>query len=235
MSVPFSDALDRLSSRFEVLKTRILEADALETKNPKQGHLASQSARAEGIIFGMAELEALVKNDLTQANSQLNSLQISYRDAKPCLRQLGAHSIFESLRSTTQSDKVWEHRARVTGFETSSELLCIPATTVGPQPPLDGKTLTPPHISRIVTVYGLADLEFASSSWQGSLYLFRSKRNDLAHGNITFGRVFQEPGMTPEKIVSCLADLEDLASALTLAWTEYFSQSRYLNSVLATV
>jgi hypothetical protein len=218
---------DRLLKRTDGLKTYLLAASSLARQDPKRWHFATLEARAAAIIHTVAELESLTRFVIQETHRGING-KYSVKVLKPCIRQLAAHTTFESLRDLGDPAKVWARRAEATTLEYSSQLLALPIMTKTAQPPLDGRTLRPEHFSRIWAIYGLPGAPFPYISWEASMLKLAGARNDLAHGNVPFDEVFQAAGMGITHIESYVNDIAAFSIHLTTAWVDYLDNERFL-------
>jgi hypothetical protein len=187
-------------------------------------------ARASAIVYSVAELEALTRFTLQRTHEELNAGKHKLRDIRSCLRQLAAHSTFESLRELNDAAKLWARRAEATTLEESDEILSLPIVLKRPQPPLDGRTLRPEHFLRIWDIYGLPDSAFPTIGWAASIQKLAGVRNDLAHGNVPFTEVFKTAGMRTDQIERYLEDVYDFTLHFATTWVEYLNTRQYLAS-----
>lgn len=221
------DAAERALSRVDRLKTLLLHAG----KSPAAGIsdvAYSQEVRASCIIFSMAELESLVTNVLHASNETINGRGHPIAIVKPCLRSLAANNIFESMKMTSDPQRMWESRRAITSLKSSTEILSLPITHRTAQPPLDGRTLTPRHFLRIWNVYGLPGDWFPSVSCAMTLTKLSGTRNDLAHGNISFNDVFAQAGLDINAVEQYMDEIGWLYIHFANAFVNHIDKSNYL-------
>jgi len=220
---------DRLLKRTDTLKTYLLAAASLAKQDPKRWHFATMEARASAIIHTVAELESLTRFLIQETHRELNGAHV-VKDLRACLRQLAAHTTFESLRALSDPSKLWIRRAEATTLELSSSPLALPIEMKTVQPPLDGRTLRPDHFYRIWSIYGLPGAAFPVVSWEASMLKMAGVRNDLAHGTVPFHEVFQSAGMRISDVERYVSDIIEFALYLVTTWVDYLDSRQYLAS-----
>lgn len=226
-----SDFLERGEEaliRVNKLKTFLIMSKELDAQDHGKWYFLTKEARAVSIVGGMAELEALTKEFLKQVNQEINNTGYPVSLLKPCVRALAGHAYFDSLRDTSDATTVWGKRALVTTFELSTDPTVLPLPTKGPQPPLDGKTLTPAHFQRIWDVYGIPGTPFPELRWGQTLQKLAGLRNDIAHGNLPFDEIFRSPGISNADVERYLEELELLIIFLVSEWDDYSSRKLFL-------
>ncbi|MFF9200533.1 HEPN domain-containing protein [Streptomyces sp. NPDC014986] len=221
------DHLGRLLKRTGELK--VFLAFTQTTKTDTAGWTsASRDARALAIVCTMAELESLVKTSVQRTHEELNSAGIQTLQLIPSMRQVVAHTTFESLRTLQDHAKMWERRSFATTLEACSEVAKFPIEKSHPQPPLDGKTLKPEHFYRLWQIYVLPGDPFPNPRWPGSLQKMALARNDLAHGNLPYHEIFQQAGRSISDIEGYVSSVGDFASHFVDSWNEYLAEESYL-------
>ena len=231
-----------ITSRGERLLRRLDELNLLLVfiREPDESVLgswesASRDARALAIVCSMAELESLTRFVIQLIHSELNNATLMTRDIRPCMRQIAAHQVFESLKRLEDHAKLWERRAYATTLDGCSDVLALPIERRGPQPPLDGRTLRPEHFYRMWAIYGLPGDAFPFVSWATSLQKLALVRNDIAHANLAFSEIFQQAGMTVAEVEGYLKDIGEFSIHLISSWTDYLDRQLYLGSALYEV
>ncbi|MFF7953799.1 HEPN domain-containing protein [Streptomyces griseorubiginosus] len=189
---------------------------------------ASRDARALAIICTMAELESLVKTCLQRTHEELNSAGIRTMALIPSVRQVVAHTAFESLRTLQDHSKMWERRSFTTTLDANVEVASFPIERSHPQPPLDGKTLKPEHFFRLWQIYQLPGSPFPNPRWPGALQKLALARNDLAHGNLPYHEIFQQAGRAVPNIESYVNDVSDFAAHFVATWNTYLENEAYI-------
>jgi hypothetical protein len=218
---------ERFLRRADRLQTFMLHTAALAKTEPEKFNPMTQEARAGVIVYSMAELEALTTSLLLAVNRAINAQKLPHVDLLPSLRSLADHSTFESLRIIKDADTVWTHRAMVTSYEARQDLVQLPAQEGFLLPPLDGRTLTPAHFQRIWNVYGLTSEIFPPGANPMTLTKLSLVRNDLAHGNIPFFQVFQQPGYTVTQVERYLSEMCLFAIHLAATLANYVDSGGY--------
>jgi hypothetical protein len=226
------DACERLLRRLDDLKRYLVSAAALATQDQEKWGFLSREARAAAVVCGMAELEALTRTVIADTHDVLNHSGLAQSSLLPCLRQLAAHDVFESLRSLQDHGKLWEFRSRVTSLDMSNDVLRLPIASRGPQPPLDGRTLKPEHFNRLWAIYGLSGVAFPIASWSGSLQKLALMRNDIAHANLPFSDIFSQAGRSLVDIERYVDDIESFSIHFADIWCNYLSDEGYLQSTV---
>nr|WP_143657612.1 MAE_28990/MAE_18760 family HEPN-like nuclease [Streptomyces sp. alain-838] len=222
-----TEHLARLLKRTAELKTFLAFTQTADTSSA--GWLSgSRDARALAIVCTMAELEALVKNALQRTHEELNKSAITLRSLIPSMRQVVAHTEFESLRTLQDHGKMWEKRSYTTTLEQCVDLAKFPIERKHPQPPLDGKTLKPEHFFRIWQIYKLPEEPFPDQRWPGALQKMALARNDIAHGNLPYHEIFQQAGRSVPDIEGYVSRVGDFAGHFVRVWNKYLRSEMYL-------
>lgn len=186
-------------------------------------------ARANAIVYGIAELEAFTKAIITYAHVHINSERIAVSDIRPCMRRLAVHDTFKALRDLSDPEKVWNQRLYATTLEAQDDIINLPVVDVRhAPPPLDGKTPTVRHFTLIWSVYGLPDTPFPKAPWLGTLKKLALARNDLAHGNVPYEEFFLARGYDFLDVERYMNDLEGLMKHYASIWDTYISARGYL-------
>lgn len=219
--------LDRLLRRVDQLQ--VLLTQTIGTSNADSPSFVSREIRAAAVVGSVAELEALTRSAIQLTHSELNSCGLTLCDILPDMRQLAVHDTFESLRATVDHSKLWTKRRFTTTLETCREPLSLPVVLQSaPQPPLDGRTLTPKHYYRIWQIYGLPGTPFSAVSWEGSLQKLALLRNDVAHGNMEIAEIFAQAGRSAVDVRSYINDVGLFAISFTDCWENYLTRRGYL-------
>lgn len=231
-STPCSDEVleqaDTALTRLDRLKGFLVLAVKLDGEDHDKWFFLTQEARAACIVGILAELEALTRTFLCGINTEINREQLRLSELKPCLRSLAGHVHFESLRESSDSLNIWTRRTTVTTFEASVEVAAMPLPTRGPQPPLDGKTLTPAHFSRLWQVYGIEGVPLPDLSSGQTLQKLSGLRNDIAHGNVPFNEIFKTAGTDPSTVETYVAQMGLFIIHLASSWSRYAIERAYL-------
>lgn len=222
------DQADDALKRLDRLKSFLVAAEALRVQDHARWFFLTQEARAACIIGVCAELEALTRVFLVAVNGEINRGVHVVGDLKPCLRGLAGHAHFESLRTSEDAATVWARRTAVTSYDTSTEVAAMPLPARGPQPPMDGKTLTPSHFQRLWDVYGLDGDPFPELAWATTLTKLSGLRNDIAHANLPFSEIFRTAGTTSPSVERALDQMNNFVIHLTVTWTSYVASQHYL-------
>ncbi|MFF0432393.1 HEPN domain-containing protein [Streptomyces sp. NPDC004327] len=224
------DRADRFLRRVDDLKNFL----ALVTGRSATGNLQwaseSRDARALAIVCSMAELESFTKYLIQDTHSALNASTIQVGDLRATLRQLAAHTTFESLRELNDHGKLWERRRYATTLDACAEPAEFPINRKQAQPPLDGKTLKPEHFNRLWEIYGLPGVSFPVASWGASLQKMAMLRNDVAHGNIAYTEIFQQAGVAIADVERYVDDIVEFLIHLVDSWSQYLNARGYLKS-----
>ncbi|MFG2890468.1 HEPN domain-containing protein [Streptomyces sp. NPDC048248] len=221
------DHLGRFLKRTGELKVFLAFTQTSQTDS-KVWSSASRDARALAIVCTMAELESLIKTSVQRTHEELNAAGIQTLQLIPSMRQVVAHTAFESLRSLQDQTKMWERRSFTTTLESCSEVAKFPIEKSHPQPPLDGKTLKPEHFYRLWKIYQLPGDPFPNPGWPGSLQKMAMARNDLAHGNLPYHEIFQQAGRSIREIEYYVASVSDFSSHFVDSWNRYLASEDYL-------
>lgn len=220
------DLAEAFLRRLDSLKTNLALTAGLPANVRTQ---QSREARAAAIVYTMAELESLLRQCIQLINDQMNQLSIRVCDLQPCLRALALHSEFDSLVFTRDADLHWSRRAYITNIAIQPDIAKFPVVlTSAPQPPLDGRTITPKHIGRIWTVYGLKGTPFIEVSWQQTLTKLSGLRNDLVHSTVPFGEVWQSAGVSDQQVERYLNEMQALAVTIHSELENYVAAAKYL-------
>ncbi|MEV5613792.1 HEPN domain-containing protein [Streptomyces sp. NPDC052225] len=188
----------------------------------------ARDARALSVVCSMAELEAFTKFLIQETHRELNSSGLSVRSFRSSIRQLAAHTTFESLRSLSDHSKLWDKRMYATTLEVCGDPIALPVEIKHAQPPLDGRTLKPEHFNRIWAIYGLPGAAFPFATWGASLQKMALFRNDVAHGNIPYVEIFQQAGRSVADVERYVNDIGEFTIHLVAAWVEYLEVQGYL-------
>lgn len=224
-----TDRGERLLRRYDELKRLLALVQNLGSSVSEAWESSARDARGLAIVCSAAELESLTKFLIQQTHRNLNSTIIVTREMRPSIRQVAAHSTFESLRHLQDHSKLWEKRAYATTLDSCLDSVSLPIETKGPQPPLDGKTLRPEHFNRIWEIYGLPGVSFPHSPWALSLQKISSIRNDIAHANLPFDEIFKQPGVSISDIELYIDHLGEFAIHLTSSLIDYLRLRLYLD------
>ncbi|MFE3073535.1 HEPN domain-containing protein [Streptomyces sp. NPDC059247] len=189
----------------------------------------SRDARALAIVCVMAELESFTKYLIQETHADLNTHTIKVGDLRSSLRQLAAHTTFESLRELNDHSRLWERRKYATTLDSCTEPAEFPINRRQAQPPLDGRTLKPEHFNRLWEIYGLSGLSFPFASWSASLQKMAMLRNDIAHGNIPYIEIFQQAGVRVSDVERYVDDIAEFLIHLVDSWCNYLSTQAYMN------
>ncbi|MFI2910064.1 HEPN domain-containing protein [Streptomyces sp. PDY-4] len=220
---------DKFLRRVDDLK-KFLALVTGSPQRPQNPRWASESrdARALAIVCVMAEMEAFAKYLIQETHMAINGSSVKVGDLRPSLRQLAAHTTFESLRELNDHGKLWERRKYATTLEACSEFVEFPLNRKQAQPPLDGKTLKPEHFNRLWDIYGLPGVSFPFASWSASLQKLAMLRNDVAHGNIPYVEIFQQAGTSVADVERYVDDIVEFLIHLVDSWCQYLSMTGYL-------
>jgi hypothetical protein len=221
------DHLDRLLKRTGELKV-FLAFTQTSLTNSSGWDSASRDARALAIICTMAELESLIKVSVQRTHETLNTAGIQTMALIPSVRQVVAHTTFESLRTLQDHSRMWDKRSFATTLELCDDPAKFPIERSHPQPPLDGKTLKPEHFYRLWQIYQLPGAAFPDVRWPGALLKLAMARNDLAHGNLPYHEIFQQAGRSIPEIESYISSVSDFASHFVRSWNLYLHDESYL-------
>lgn len=219
---------DGAARRIEEWRSNLLKLAAGSFSEIDEISFLGRELRAAATVAAMAELEALLRDMLISIGAHVTSAGVTYRDLKPSLRSLAAHSEFEGLVATRDSERMWDRRQLVTRLDDSDDLAALPGRTIrSPQPPLDGRTIQPRHISLVWSVLGIHN-PIPSASTVASLKKLTQLRNDVAHRNIEVRDVFSEPGRTASAIAKYLDDVLLLVLHIGVEWGAYVANQSYL-------
>lgn len=191
---------------------------------------ASRDARSLAVICSMAELEALTTYNIQRMHEEFNSCALSVSDLVPTVRQIVAHTTFESLRTLQDPSRVWDRRHFATTLESCIDIALFPIERNHAQPPLDGRTLRPEHFKRLWKIYSLPGIAFPRSSWNASLIKLAHARNDLAHGNLPYHEIFQQAGRSIGDIERYVDDIRSFVRHLSDSLSSYLAGQLYLQS-----
>ncbi len=186
--------------------------------------------RAAAAVAVMAELERLLRELLIATCDEINRAAVMVCDLRPELRALATQNQFQSIMQSTKGDEHWNGRAVVTTLESNTDIARLP-TRAGssPQPPLDGRTITPSHVQRLWQALGLAETPIPSPDLDVSLKALAVLRNDVAHANAPLDEVFHPdvPGKSAKDLESHLRNVERLIDHICLAFAEYGASAAY--------
>jgi hypothetical protein len=147
--------------------------------------------RAAAVVATMAELERVVREILVGLTNEVAGAKVEVRNLVPGLRVLAAHSKFQSLMSTSDSDSHWTGRLAVSRLDLETEIARLPPrASNGPQPPLDGRTIRPSHLRRVWSLLEIRGDALPSASADASIAKLASIRNDVAHANAPIDELF---------------------------------------------
>lgn len=220
---------DKFLRRVDDLKKflALVTGNSQTSGNPRWSS-ESRDARALAIVCVMAELESFTKYLIQETHMAINSSAVTMGDLRSSLRQLAAHTTFESLRELNDHSKLWERRKYATTLDACAEPVELPVNRRQAQPPLDGRTLKPEHFNRLWEIYGLPGLSFPSAAWSASLQKMAMLRNDVAHGNISYVEIFQQAGVALSDVERYVDDIVEFLIHLVDSWCQYLSATGYL-------
>jgi hypothetical protein len=219
------DQCERLLRRTDNLK-KFLANVRLDTQGARWKS-EDRDARALAVVCTIAELEAFTKFLIQETHLELNKLGLPLSKLQPNLRQIAAHTTFESLRELSDHSKLWGKRRHATTLEACNDPAEFPVEKKTAQPPLDGKTLKPEHFNRVWEIYGLSGISFPMATWSASLQKMALIRNDVAHGNMPFHEIFQQGGRTVREIEGYVDDIGEFAIHLSESWAFYLRAEGY--------
>jgi len=220
--------LNRLLTRVDQLQI-LLSRDFRVSDESDLPGFVDRELRAAAAVGSIAELESLTKSAIQLTHNELNSCGLVLCDISPTVRQLAVHDTFESLRSLMDHGRLWEKRYFATTLETCNQQVSLPITLQGaPQPPLDGRTLTPKHYHRLWQIYNLPKTPFPEVSWEGSLQKLALLRNDIAHGNLPISEIFAQPGRSASDVRYYINDIGLFSINFTDCWESYLTNRGYL-------
>ncbi|GAA1070510.1 hypothetical protein F4556_004196 [Kitasatospora gansuensis] len=220
---------DQLLRRSDDLKKFLaLASHSADSSASPRWESEARDARALAVVCTMAELESFTKFIIQETHKEINDSRLSVNKLRPSLRQLAAHTAFESLRELNDHSKLWERRKYATTLEFCGDPAALPVNHKQAQPPLDGRTLKPEHFNRIWEIYGLPGDAFPHSTWGASLIKMSMLRNDVAHGNIPYVEIFQQAGRSVADVERYVNDIGEFAVHLTATWVEYLEHRGYL-------
>ena len=223
-----NDIADQCISRIGQWRSVLTKLGQGCWKDIEETSFLGKELRSGAIIAGMAELEYFLKELIVGICEEITAESLSINQLIPSLRPLAVFSVFESLSSSIDAEKIWPNRLAVPSLETNSDrVLMPPRQPRRPQPPLDGKTITPSHIARVSAVFSLPRISLPSAAEAASISKLSGLRNDLAHRNIPIVEVFSSKGVRSHDIEAHLNNLENLIVRLSLAWIEYLEERRY--------
>lgn len=226
-SIAVIEAAEASATRLDRWKSSLLRRDSAPSGSLDS--FLSTELSAAAIVACMAELEGLIRGFLVSLAEQINGSRTRIRDLNPKLRSIAGHAHFESLATSEDKDNIWLRRLKVTSFESDYDIVMFPIASRGkPQPPLDGRTITPEHIHRIWVVLDLAADPFPDPACVASLRKLAGLRNDIAHCNYPIDEVFAGPGVSRDEIVGYLDDMVLFILHLSTVWSEYSLSRSYL-------
>ncbi|MFJ9189357.1 MAE_28990/MAE_18760 family HEPN-like nuclease [Streptomyces globisporus] len=222
---------DKFLRRVDDLKKflALVTGNSQTSGNPRWAS-ESRDARALAIVCVMAELESFTKYLIQETHVAINSSTATVGDLRSSLRQLAAHTTFESLRELNDHSKLWERRKYATTLDVCAEPVDLPVNRRQAQPPLDGKTLKPEHFNRLWEIYGIPGHSFPSATWGTSLQKMAMLRNDVAHGNISYVEIFQQAGVSLSDVERYVDDIVEFLIHLVESWCRYLSATGYLKA-----
>ncbi|MEU8804911.1 MAE_28990/MAE_18760 family HEPN-like nuclease [Spirillospora sp. NPDC048819] len=205
-----------------------------DSKQSTRWESEARDARALAVVCTMAELEAFTKFLIQETHRELNDSGLTVSSLRASLRQLAAHTTFESLRDLSDHSKLWERRKYATTLELCRDPIDLPLERKHAQPPLDGRTLRPEHFNRIWEIYGLSGEAFPVAAWSASLQKLALFRNDVAHGNISYMEVFQQAGRSVSDVERYVNDINEFVIYLATSWVDYLEAQDYLTFRIST-
>lgn len=231
-SPTFVDQLvDQCTSRLDQWRTNLAKLDRGSLKDISETSFLGKELRSAAIIAAMAELEHFLRELLVNLCDEITAASLPVNQLIPTLRPLAVYSAFESLSSSKDAEKIWPQRLAVTALENSADVAKLPTRQIrGPQPPLDGKTITPAHIARVQAIFSLPLFSLPSAPESASLLKLSGLRNDLAHRNIPVADLFSSKGVRCEDIDVHLDNIGTLIVRLGLAWIAYLEGGLYKSS-----
>lgn len=221
------EAAEASATRIDRWKSSLLRRSS-ESAGSLESFLTTE-LMAAAVVACMAEIESLMRGYLVGLAQQINGLGIRIRDIEPTLRSIAGHSHFESLANSENSENIWLRRLRVTSFEADEELVQFPVAARGkPQPPLDGRTITPEHVHRIWLILSLTSDPFPDPACIASLRKLSGLRNDIAHCNYPIEEVFAGPGVSRDEVVKYLDDMVLFILHVSTIWSDYSLNKAFL-------
>lgn len=225
------NALERAelaAERIDEWRSHLLKLSSNSIPDVAEKSFLGRELRGAATVAAMAELEALLREMLISIGTHVNAEGVPIARLVPSLRSLASNSKFESLLNGGDHDKAWEHRLDITALEDSTVIARLPIRTHrSPQPPLDGRTIQPRHITLVWKVLGLPN-PVPAASVVASLKKLTQIRNDVAHRNIEIGQVFSEAGRTAADIAKYLDDLVLLVLHIGSEWSGFLATQSYL-------
>lgn len=227
-----SDALARAEAaakRIDEWRSHLLKLAAGSIPEIEETSFLGREMRAAATVATMAELEALLRDMLISVGAQVNSTSVQVCDLVPTLRSLVAHSHFVGIAETASHDRTWEYRLAVTQMDNSTDVAQLPVRlTKSAQPPLDGRTIQPRHLTLVWQVLGITEEAVPKASVVVALRKLTLIRNDVAHRNVDIYQVFSEAGRTAAEIANYLDEMVLLVLHVGHEWDTYISERAYL-------
>lgn len=203
LDVECLELADSAAARIDRWRTE-LQRIAVRSSIPEDSFLGYE-LRGAAVVATMAEVENLLRQILVLVAREVNASRTPVKDLVEPLRVLAAHSQFESISNTTKMERRWDGRYRVTQLHQEKAISRLPVeSSMGPQPPLDGRTIKPFHVQQVWRVLGLAGRPFPSVEASTALTKLALIRNDVAHRNVSISEVFLEPGKTAAHLAGYL-------------------------------
>lgn len=219
---------DAAAERIEEWRSHLLKLASSSVPEIPEISFLGRELRAAATVAAMAELEALLRDMLVAIATHVNHIGVTYRELQPSLRPLAANSTFTSLADTQDRGKIWAHRLTLTSLEDSNEVAILPQKSIkSPQPPLDGRTIQPRHISLVWSVLNISN-PIPSAAAAAALMKLTQIRNDVAHRNLGISDVFSEPGRTATHIAQYLDEILLLVIHIGFEWASYVDRQGYL-------
>lgn len=184
--------------------------------------------RGAAVVATLAQVERLLREFLVGLAAEVEASRTEVRRLVPSLRALVGHSKFESLSSSSRGDVVWGQRVHVTAYDADTAYASLPPRMgKGPQPPLDGKTITDAHILRMWSVLSVRVDPFPKASCATSLRRLASLRNDIAHGNFPINEVMRSPGASAADLAMQIDDIILLILHVATELSTYVKEKHY--------
>lgn len=209
-------------------KSHLVRISSNPSSEIQEMSFLGREMRAGAAIAAMAEVEALLREMLVCVGDHITVSKVKFKKLLPSLRPLAMNSTFDELTDIKRIEKKWDYRLLVTRLEDSHELAVFPTQqTRSPQPPLDGRTIQPHHISVVWKVLGIPN-PIPSASIVASLKKLTQIRNDVAHRNVSVDDVFSQAGNSAKEIALYLEDISLLLMNIGVEWDEYIRFEKYL-------
>jgi hypothetical protein len=197
LSLRATDLVEESATRLDQWRAVLLRITTGDAHEITEDDFLGKELRGAAVVATMGELERVLREILVALAQEVANAKVEVRDLVPGLRVLAAHSRFQSLSATSDTEMHWSGRLAVSRLDLDSEIARLPSrSSSGPQPPLDGKTIRPSHLRRVWSLLEIHGDALPSASADASITKLAGIRNDVAHANAPIDELFHRQDLS---------------------------------------